>query len=141
MRSAPQDRTTRAVIRDEALRLFAEHGPDRVAIRQVAAAAGVSPGLVVHHFRTKEGLRGAVDQHVLGASEAMLGELTGEAAPDVFDASATGSPARRSSRGGAAGHTWLASHLLLGLAWAAALALTGLIIFCIRSRSRTPSAG
>lgn len=91
MRSVPEDRTTRAVIRDEALRLFAEHGPDRVTIRQVAAAARVSPGLVAHHFGSKEGLREAVDQHVLGAFEAMLGELTGEGAPDLFDASATGS--------------------------------------------------
>jgi ABC-2 type transport system permease protein len=39
--------------------------------------------------------------------------------------------------GGAFGHTWLASHLLLGLAWAAALALAGLIIFRIRTRSHT----
>jgi len=91
MRSMPEDRTARAVIRDEALRLFAAHGPDRVTIRQVAAAAGVSPGLVVHHFGSKEGLRGAVDQHVLGAFEAMLGEMTGEGALDPFDASATGS--------------------------------------------------
>ena len=91
MRSMPEDRSTRALIRDEALRLFAAHGPDRVTIRQVAAAAGVSPGLVVHHFRSKEGLREAVDEHVLGVFEAMLGEMTGEGAPDLFDASATGS--------------------------------------------------
>jgi AcrR family transcriptional regulator len=91
MRSLPEDRTARAVIRDEALRLFAAHGPDAVTMRQVAAAAGVSPGLVVHHFGSKEGLREAVDQHVLGAFEAMLGEMTGEGAPDLFDASATGS--------------------------------------------------
>lgn len=87
----PEDRTTRAVIRDEALHLFAAHGPDRVTLRQVAAAAGVSPGLVIHHFRSKEGLREAVDQYVLGAFEAMLGEMTGEGAPNLFDASATGS--------------------------------------------------
>lgn len=64
MRSTTDDRTARAVIRDEALRLFAQHGPDAVTIRQVAAAAGVSPGLVVHHFGGRDGLRRAVDEHV-----------------------------------------------------------------------------
>jgi len=47
------DRTARAVIRDEALRLFAEHGQQAVSLRQVASAAGVSPGLIVHHFGSK----------------------------------------------------------------------------------------
>jgi AcrR family transcriptional regulator len=64
MCSAYDDRTARAVIRDEALRLFGRHGPDAVTIRQVAAAAGVSPGLVVHHFGSRDGLRRAVDEHV-----------------------------------------------------------------------------
>jgi AcrR family transcriptional regulator len=58
------DLTTRAVIRDEALRLFAEHGPEAVSLRRVAAEAGVSPGLVAHHFGSKAGLRQAVDAHV-----------------------------------------------------------------------------
>jgi AcrR family transcriptional regulator len=64
MSSAEEDRTARAIIRDEALRLFAAHGPDAVTVRQIAAAAGVSPALVVHHFGSKEGLREAVDQHL-----------------------------------------------------------------------------
>ncbi len=42
--------------------------------------------------------------------------------------------------GGAFGHTWLTGHLVLGLAWAAAFALTGLIIFRIRTRSH-PAEG
>lgn len=74
------------MIRDEALRLFAERGPDAVSVRQIAAAAGVSPGLVVHHFGSKNGLREAVDRHVVEAFEAMLGELTREGA---FDAAAS----------------------------------------------------
>jgi AcrR family transcriptional regulator len=72
----PDDRTTRAIIRDEALRLFAANGPNAVTLRQVAAGAGVSPGLVVHHFGSKEGLRDAVDQHVLTAFDAALRTLT-----------------------------------------------------------------
>jgi TetR/AcrR family transcriptional regulator, regulator of cefoperazone and chloramphenicol sensitivity len=78
MRSVPDDRTARAAIRDEALRLFADHGPDGVTVRQIAAAAGVSPGLVLHHFGSKEGLRRAVDEHVLGLFDRMLGEMAGE---------------------------------------------------------------
>jgi AcrR family transcriptional regulator len=88
MRSAPDDRTARAVIRDEALRLFAGRGPDAVSVRQIATAAGVSPGLVIHHFGSKDGLREAVDAHVLAMFGAMLGELT---TPDLYDPSAAGS--------------------------------------------------
>ncbi len=86
--SAPDDRTARAVIRDEALRLFAGHDPDAVSVRAIAAAAGVSPGLVIHHFGSKEGLRQAVDEHVLAMFEAMLGELT---TPGLYDPGAAGS--------------------------------------------------
>ncbi|WP_460344495.1 TetR/AcrR family transcriptional regulator [Actinoallomurus acanthiterrae] len=91
MRSMPDDRTARAIIRDEALRLFAEHGPEAVTVRQIAAAAGVSAGLVVHHFGSKEGLREVVDQHVLEMFDAMLGEMTRPGAPDLYDPAASGS--------------------------------------------------
>jgi AcrR family transcriptional regulator len=90
MRSAPDDRTARAIIRDEALRLFAARGPDAVTIRQVAAAAGVSPGLVVHHFGSKEGLRETVDQHVLGTFEAMLAEMTRDDGARLYEPAAAG---------------------------------------------------
>ncbi|MGC9540730.1 TetR/AcrR family transcriptional regulator [Streptomyces sp. UG1] len=85
MRSIPDDRTTRAVIRDEALRLFAARGPDSVTVRQIAEAAGVSAGLVVHHFGSKDGLRQEVDGYVLAVFEAMLGELTGESGAQLLD--------------------------------------------------------
>lgn len=79
------------MIRDEALALFAAHGSDAVSVRQVAAAAGVSAALVVHHFGSKEGLIEVVDQHVLETFDALLGEMTGEGAPDLYDPAATGS--------------------------------------------------
>jgi TetR/AcrR family transcriptional regulator, regulator of cefoperazone and chloramphenicol sensitivity len=51
----------------------------------------VSPALVVHYFGSKDGLREAVDQHVLGLFEALFGEMTAEDAPDLYDPTATGS--------------------------------------------------
>src|SRR5690349_11389134 len=70
------DLTAKARIRDQALLLFAERGPDAVTVRDVAAAADVSPGLVMHHFGSKAGLREAVDEHVAQTFDAMLDALT-----------------------------------------------------------------
>lgn len=61
--SSDPDLTARANIRNAALRLFADRGHDAVTVREIAAAAGVSPSLVVHHFGSKDGLRSAVDAH------------------------------------------------------------------------------
>jgi TetR/AcrR family transcriptional regulator, regulator of cefoperazone and chloramphenicol sensitivity len=60
-----EDLTARARIRDAALRLFAERGIDGATIRDIAKAAGVSAGLVRHHFGSKEALRDACDAHAL----------------------------------------------------------------------------
>lgn len=60
-----EDLTARARIRDAALRLFAERGIERATIRDIAKAAGVSPGLVRHHFGSKEDLRAATDAYAL----------------------------------------------------------------------------
>jgi AcrR family transcriptional regulator len=59
------DLTSRARIRDAAMRLFAEHGERTTTIRAVAERAGVAPGLVSHHFGNKQGLRDACDDYVL----------------------------------------------------------------------------
>lgn len=72
MCSASRDLTARATIRNEALVLFAQHGPDAVSLRQIAAAAGVSPALVVHHFGGKDGLRAAVDDYARGVFDDLL---------------------------------------------------------------------
>jgi len=52
-------------IRAAALQSFAAHGTSATTLRGVAAAAGVSLGLVQHHFATKAGLIQAVDDYVL----------------------------------------------------------------------------
>ena len=62
--SAPDDLTTRARIRDAAVERFGREG-FRASVRTVATDAGVSPGLVIHHFTSKDGLRAACDEHVL----------------------------------------------------------------------------
>ena len=62
MRSA-DDLTATARIRDAAIREFGEHG-FQTSVRAIASAAGVSPGLVIHHFGSKEGLRTACDDHI-----------------------------------------------------------------------------
>jgi AcrR family transcriptional regulator len=52
-------------LRDAALALFADRGYAATTVRAIAERAGVTPGLVVHHYGTKEALRAAVDRHVL----------------------------------------------------------------------------
>jgi AcrR family transcriptional regulator len=59
------DRTTKARIRDAAIDCFAEHGVAATTARKVASAAGVSPGLVIHHFESMDGLRRECDDHVV----------------------------------------------------------------------------
>jgi AcrR family transcriptional regulator len=60
---SPEDLNTRARIREAATTVFGEQGFG-VGVRAIAAAAGVSPGLVNHHFGSKDGLRQACDDHV-----------------------------------------------------------------------------
>lgn len=85
----PEDLTARARIRDAALVQFAEHGAKGPTMKGVADAAGVSTGLVQHHFGTKEELRKACDEAVVelfrrqlskSAAEGKLGDPGGMAA-------------------------------------------------------------
>jgi AcrR family transcriptional regulator len=62
---ALEDLTARARIRDAAFRLFGERGVEGTTIRDIARAAGVSGGLVRHHFGSKEDLRAACDAYAL----------------------------------------------------------------------------
>lgn|GEM_PF-130598 len=61
------DRTAKARIRDAAIHCFAENGISKTTVRKVAARAGVSPGLVIHHFGSMENLRAACDESVVRA--------------------------------------------------------------------------
>jgi TetR/AcrR family transcriptional regulator, regulator of cefoperazone and chloramphenicol sensitivity len=59
------DLTAVARIRNAALDGFARDGVAATSIRSVAEAAGVSPGLVQHHFPSKAALRIAVNEYVI----------------------------------------------------------------------------
>jgi AcrR family transcriptional regulator len=72
--SGNDDLTAYARIRNAALELFAARGAAGTTIREVARAAGVSAGLVQHHFGTKDGLRKAVDEFVVADA---LSTITG----------------------------------------------------------------
>ena len=56
--------TARARIRHAAIDAFGEAGVDGTSLKTIAARAGVSQPLIVHHFGSKQGLRTACDQHV-----------------------------------------------------------------------------
>lgn len=77
------DLTARAKIRNAAITQFARDGFQKSNLRAIAAAAGVSVGLVPHHFGSKEGLRAACDEYVLNlfsrrAGAAGTGDLLAE---------------------------------------------------------------
>lgn len=89
MRSVNEgDLTGRAVIRNVALRLFADHGPSAVSVRQIAQEAGVSPALVLHHYGSKAGLRKAVDRYAAAQFDALF-----EDTEEVGEVLTTGSSA------------------------------------------------
>ncbi|MEZ0446654.1 TetR/AcrR family transcriptional regulator [Cellulomonas sp. ICMP 17802] len=58
------DLTARARIRDAAVARFGRDG-FQASVRTVAEDAGVSAGLVIHHFGSKDALRAECDEHVL----------------------------------------------------------------------------
>ncbi|PEG54084.1 TetR/AcrR family transcriptional regulator [Mycolicibacterium diernhoferi] len=69
-------------IRTAALRSFAACGTSATTLRGVAAAAGVSLGLVQHHFATKAGLIEAVDRYVLDVVITPMAQPVSDLAPD-----------------------------------------------------------
>jgi AcrR family transcriptional regulator len=81
-----EDLTARARIREAAIRLFTNQGVEETAILDIAKAAGVSGGLIRHHFGSKDGLRVACDTYVF--SELLRFKLEaleqGKADPDFL---------------------------------------------------------
>ena len=69
------DLTGYARIRNAALECFARDGVKASSVRAIARAAGVSPGLVQHHFPTKQALRDAVNAHVVALAAAPFADL------------------------------------------------------------------
>jgi AcrR family transcriptional regulator len=77
MRARPSqqstDLTTRARLRDAAIRRFASDGFDS-SVRDIAANAGVTAGLITHHFGSKQALRDECDAEVLRRIRDLKGE-------------------------------------------------------------------
>ncbi|MGX5682004.1 TetR family transcriptional regulator [Schumannella luteola] len=69
--------TTRARIRDAAIALFARDGFTATTVRAVAEEAGVSAGLVIHHFGSKEKLRAECDARIVDELTTTKGSLDG----------------------------------------------------------------
>ncbi|BBX29463.1 TetR/AcrR family transcriptional regulator [Mycolicibacterium alvei] len=98
-RATPEDLTPKARIRNAALDLYSKYGQDRISLRAIASEAGVTLGLVQHHYKTKAGLRDAVDQLVVDHFASALSEV-----PDI------GGPADLTAARDAAVHTMLEAN-------------------------------
>jgi AcrR family transcriptional regulator len=80
-RATNEDLTAKARIRNAALDLYSQYGEDRISLRAVAAEAGVTLGLVQHHYKTKAGLREAVDRLVADYFAQAIAEVPPEGTP------------------------------------------------------------
>lgn len=125
------DLTARARIRDAAVLRFAIDGFG-VGLRAIAAEADVTPGLITHHFGSKEQLRAECDEHILAELRALKEESMGPAGVERSLAQLmaieeyaplTGYLARSFQRGGALASTFFehlvsdtAAHLERGVA-------------------------
>lgn len=61
-------------IRDAAIDQFGRAGFAGTTVRTIAAEAGVSPALIIHHFGSKDGLIRHCDEHVLSQIERLRDE-------------------------------------------------------------------
>ena len=83
LRRTPEE--ARALILSAAAEVFAELGPDRAGLKDVAARAGVSHGLVTHYFGTFDGLVEQVLALRMGEMrENLLAQIAGSAAQLSF---------------------------------------------------------
>jgi AcrR family transcriptional regulator len=78
----------RRLIADALLHIAAERGIESVSLRQVAAAAGVSTGMVQHYFRTKDEMMAfaieVVQNSVRSRLESSARDARPEASPATF---------------------------------------------------------
>jgi AcrR family transcriptional regulator len=82
------DLTTRARLRDAAIRRFASGGFDS-SVRDIAATAGVTAGLITHHFGSKQALREECDAEVLRRVRDIKGEAMSMAPSNAIALMAT----------------------------------------------------
>ncbi|MUL68282.1 hypothetical protein BOO86_27685 [Mycobacterium sp. CBMA 234] len=71
-RRVPVKPTSREMIIEAALTVFADHGIHASTLKNVADAADVSIGRVQHHFKTKDELVAAVDDYAIDAVAARI---------------------------------------------------------------------
>lgn len=71
-------------ILEAALKVFSVRGTSDATLQMVAEAAGVSVGLVQHHFGSKDGLIEAVDAHALKIIAATLSTPLPDPAPEYL---------------------------------------------------------
>ncbi len=79
------DLTARARVRDAAIECFAEGGFD-APLRTIAEHAGVSPGLITHHFGSKAALRTECDAEVLRRYRAVKADGVARPSAHLLDA-------------------------------------------------------
>lgn len=85
VRSTPSaDLTAIARIREAAIARFGARGYDGTSVRDIARDAGVSPGLVIHHFGSKDGLRQACDEWLVGELVSEKGLTEGPAIAETM---------------------------------------------------------
>jgi len=84
---------TRQEILVTARRLFSEKGLHGTSIRDIELASGISKGLILHHFETKEKLYAAVQEELLREYAAYLAQSR----PDISDMKAAAAAVVRGS--------------------------------------------
>lgn len=76
-----EDLTGKARIRNAAMDLYSQYGEDRTSMRAIAAEAGVNVGLLVHHFKNKDGIREAVEELVVAYFREAIRAVPSEGSP------------------------------------------------------------
>ena len=82
-RDASPAEQTRAALVHAALKLFGRQGFDGTSTREIAAEAKANIGSIAYHFGSKEGLRAAAADHIVGTIQAIAGQAIGLAQTPV----------------------------------------------------------